>query len=119
MKKIKWFALACFAVLLALVACNKNTPTVDPAPIQKSFASSEPSTKTSADKAVNAIKAGDYAGALAELKTLAGNARLTPEQQQAIKDVMAQVQSALTAGVDKAKTDASKTVDDLKKSMQK
>ena len=73
----------------------------------------EASLKDSADKAVASVKAADYSGALAELKTLAGNAKLTPEQQQAIKDVMAQVQKALTDAAGKAAEEAGKALKDV------
>ncbi len=119
MNSYKWIALGMVAVALAFAGCNKNTQNVDPAPVEKSFASAEPATKTTADKAVSAIKAGDYTSALSELKTLASNAKLTPEQQQAIKDVMAQVQKAITDMAGKAQGDASKTVDNLQKSLPK
>ena len=73
--------------------CSKQS-SVDTASFEKSFKSAEATVQTSADKVVTAIKSADYSGALAELKTLASNAKLTPEQQQAIKDVMAQVEKA-------------------------
>ncbi len=109
---------ALFALTLVVVGCGKQS-TVNTAPLEQSFKSAEPATQTTADKAVAAIKAGDYAGALTELKTLAGNAKLTPEQQQAIKDVTDQVQKAVAQVAEKAKDQATKTVDDVKKSLTK
>ncbi len=119
MNSCKWIVLAVAALALAFAGCNKNKQNVDTAPIEKSFSSAEPTTKTTADKAVSAIKAGDYGGALSELKTLAANAKLTPEQQQAIKDVMAQVQTAITDMATKAQGQAGKAVGDLQKSLPK
>jgi hypothetical protein len=115
----KWTVLAMTAVTLAFVGCSKNQSNVDTAPVEKSFASAEPTTKSTADKAVSAIKAGDYASALGELKALASNVKLTPEQQQAIKDVAAQVEKAIADMAAKAKGEANKAVDDLKKSLPK
>ncbi len=115
----KLIVLAMIAVGLTFAGCSKNQSSVDTAPVEKSFSSAEPTTKTTADKAVSAIKAGDYTTALSELKTLAGNAKLTPEQQQAIKDVMAQVQKAITEKATQAQGEAGKAVDNLQKSLPK
>jgi hypothetical protein len=118
MKTNAWILAGIIAGTLALAGCAKQLG-VDPAPIEKSFASAEAAAKVSADKAVTAIKAGDYAGAMTELKTLAGNAKLTPEQQQAIKDVMAQVQQAVADAAAKVKGDASKAMGDMQKTLPK
>ena len=82
MKSSKWIVLTMVAITFVFVGCTKNSSNVDTAPVERSFASAEPTTKTTAEKAVSAIKAGDYASGLTELKTLASNAKLTPEQQQ-------------------------------------
>lgn len=119
MNVTKWLVLAIAASALTFAGCNKGQANVDTATVEKSFASAEPSAKTSADKAVSAIKAGDYTSALGELKTLASNAKLTPEQQQSVKDVMAQVQKAITDMAAKAQGDAGKAVDNLQKSLPK
>src|SRR5512140_131650 len=115
----KWLVLGIAAVVLTLAGCNKGSANVDTATVEKSFASAEPSTKTTADKAVSAIKAGDYASALSELKSLAGNAKLTPEQQQSVKDLMAQVQKAISDLATKSQGEAGKAVDNLQKSLPK
>ena len=115
----KLIVLAMTATALAFLGCSKNQSSVDTAPVEKSFASAEPTTKTTADKAVSAVKAGDYTTALSELKTLASNAKLTPEQQQAIKDVMAQVQKAVADMATQAQGEAGKAVDNLQKSLPK
>ncbi len=119
MKPYQWIVLVMAVLTLAVAGCNKNKANVDTAPVEKSFSSADPAVKSSADKAVSAIKSGDYAGALTELKTLAANAKLTPEQQQAIKDVMAQVQNALTGMATKVEGDVGKAAGDLQKSLPK
>ncbi len=119
MKACKWLVLVGVALVIGIAGCSKNQPQVNTAPLEKSFSSAEPTTKTTVDKAVSAIKAGDYTSALSELKTLASNAKLTPEQQQSIKDVMAQVQQAIAAMATKAQGDAGKTIGDLQKSLPK
>ena len=65
--------------------------------VESSFASAEPSQKESAQKAVDAAKAGNYAGAMAQLQALGANAKLTPEQQQAIQDMLADMQKQIQA----------------------
>ena len=115
----KSIILTIAALALAFTGCSKNSSKVDTAPVEKSFASADPTTKSTADKAVSAVKAGDYSSALGELKSLASNAKLTPEQKQAIGDVMAQVQKAITDMAAKAQGDADKAVGDLQKSLPK
>ncbi len=105
-------------VLVAVVGCSKKS-SVDTAPLESSFKSAEPATQSTVDKAVTAIKSQDYSGALTQLQTLAQNAKLTPEQQQAIKDVMAQVKQAITEQANKAAGEASKAAGDLQKSLPK
>ena len=56
---------------------------------------------------------------MAELKTLASNAKLTPEQQQAIKDLMAQVGKAISEAAGKVAGDASKAVKDMPNALPK
>src|SRR5689334_17376292 len=103
MKVMTWTVIALAAVTMAMNGCSKKG-NVDTAPLEKSFASAEPANKAGADKAVSEIKAGDYSAAMASLQKLATQAKLTPEQQQAIKDVLAQVQKELTDAVAKTAT---------------
>lgn len=118
MKLYTWMLLTLAVVALAVVGCNKKS-SVDTAPLESSFKTAEPATQTTANKAVTSIKAGNYAEALTELKTLASNTKLTPEQQQAIKDAMAQVQQSMSDQASKMAGDASKSLDDMKKSLPK
>ena len=112
------FLMAAMAATLALAGCGKSGG-VDPSALEKSLKSSEPATQEVADKAVAAIKSADYAGALTQLQSLASQAKLTPEQQQAVKDVMAQVQKAVADAAGKAAGEAGKAADDLQKSLKK
>jgi hypothetical protein len=118
MKIYRVFLMMVAATTLALVGCKKGG-SVDTSNMEKSFASADAAAKSSAEKAVTAIKSADYAGALAELKTLGEKAKLTPEQQQAIKEVMAQLQQLVADTASKAAGDASKAVGDLQKSLKK
>ena len=106
------------AAALAVVGCKKGG-SVDTSSLEKNFATAEAAAKSGVDKAVTAIKSADYAGALAELKTLAEKGKLTPEQDQAIKDVMAQLQQLVTDAANKVAGEANKAVGDLQKSLKK
>lgn len=103
---------------LAIVGCKKEG-SVDTSNMEKSSVSADAAEKSSAEKAVAAIKSADYSGALAELKTLREKAKLTPEQQQAVKDIMAQLQQLVADTANKAASNASKAAEDLQKSLKK
>jgi outer membrane protein assembly factor BamD (BamD/ComL family) len=118
MKFTGWILIVMAATALVLSGCNKKS-SVDTAPLEKSFASAEPANKSTADQAASDIKAGDYAGAMAKLQKLAAQAKLTPEQQQAVKDVLAQIQKQLSDVATQAGKDAQKAAGDLQKSLPK
>ncbi len=103
------------AVALMAGGCKKSG--VDTARLENSFKSAEAPAQTLVEEAVTTIKAGDYAGGLAKLKSVADKAKLTPEQQQAIQDVIAQLQKLLGEAAQKATQDAGKAVGDLQKSL--
>ena|SRR5258707_1168762 len=113
-----WVVVAAVALLVAASGCGKKG-SVDTSQLESSFKSAEASTQGAADKVVTAIKSADYSGALSQLQTLAKNAKLTSVQQQAIKDVMAQVQKAISETVNKAAGEASKSLDNAAKALQK
>src|SRR5262245_27094583 len=117
MKAKNWILAGMATVALVLCGCKKSG--VDTAPLEKNFTSAEPAAKSSADKAVSAIKAADYSGAMAELQKLAAQAKLTPEQQQAVKDVLAQVQKQLSEAATKVGKEAEKAAGELQKSLPK
>ena len=117
MKIQQLILITVMAVAFAFGGCKKSG--VDTSGLEKSFKSAEPATQSSADKVVSAIKAGDYASATAELKTLAEKAKLTSGQQQAIKDVTAQLQQMVAGAVKKAGDKANEAGGDLQKSLKK
>ena len=92
---------------------------VDTSKLEAAFQTAEPAVKSAVDTAVTAIKGADYSGAVTQLQSLAGKFQLTPEQQQAVNDVIAKVQKALTDVSAKAAGDASKTATDMTKSLGK
>jgi hypothetical protein len=106
------------ALTLAMSGCNKQGG-VDTALFEKSFKSAEATVQTSADKVVTAIKSSDYSGALAELKTLASNAKLTPDQQQVIKDLTTQVEKLIADAASKVAREAGNAIKDVPKALPK
>jgi hypothetical protein len=118
MNAYKWIIAGMIAGALVITGCNQQGG-VDTASVEKAFSAAAPDLKVSADKVVTAVKAGDYATAMTELKTLGGNAKLTPEQQQAVKDLIAKVQAALTDAAAKVSGDASKSAGDMQKALPK
>ena len=114
---MKRFASLLVVVMLVLVVgCGKKS-SVDTGKLESSFQAAEPGLKSDADKVVADVKAGKYSEALADLQSLAKKAKLTPEQQAAIKDVIAQVQKVLAEAADRAAADAQKAGEELKKSL--
>lgn len=118
MKTTRWIHSAIMALTLAMSGCSKQGG-VDTASFERIFKAAEATVQTSADKVVTAIKSGDHSGALAELKTLANNAKLTPEQQQAIKNVMAQVEKLIADAASKAAGEVGMAVNDVPKTLPK
>jgi len=111
MKSFKTLFLTIAVVGLTLVACSKKS-SVDTFALESSFKSADAATKSVADNAASAIKSADYAGALSQLQSLAKETKLTPEQQQAIKDVLANVQQAISDAAAKAVGEATKAAGD-------
>ena len=107
---------AALVVGIGLVGCSKKS-SVDTGKLESSFRSAQPAAKSDVDKAVTAIKAGNYSEALTDLQSLAKKAKLTPEQQQAIKDTIAAIQKQMAEAASKAASDAQKAAGDLKKSL--
>ena len=105
------------ALAFALVGCKKSG--VDTSKLENSFKSAETAAQSSVQKAVSAIKSADYAGAMTELKSVADKAKLTPEQQQAINDTVAQLQQMIADAAKQAGEKASEAVGDMQKSLKK
>jgi hypothetical protein len=110
--------LCCAGLALGISGCSKKSD-VDTTKLEQSFATAEPADKSQAAKVVDAVKARDYDAAIASLKTLAQQAKLTPEQKAAIQDVTDQVQKELSAAIKKAAEGGQKALEDAKKSLPK
>ena len=111
MKKLLFTLIALTGLaLFGLTGCSKSGAGIDTSKVESAFQAVSQADKAELQNALTAIKSGDYAGALASLKKAAATAKLTPEQQQSLKDLVVQVQSKLTDGAKKAVDDASKAV---------
>ena len=108
MKRMGFVLVGVMAVSLAFVGCGKKG--VNTSNLQSSFKSAEPAMQSDVDKAVTAIKAGNYSEGLTDLQRLAAKAKLTAEQEQAIKDAIAQVQQRITEAANKAAGDLQKSL---------
>ena len=119
MKRLFLILAVCAGAALGLTACSKSESSVDTSKVESSFESVPAADKGDLDKAITAIKSNDYATALASLKQVASNVKLTPEQQAAVKDLIAQVQAKLTAAGSQAVDTANKAASDLQKNLPK
>lgn len=99
--------------------CSKSGISVDTAGFEKSFSSAEAAVKDTANKVVEAVKKSDYSGAMAELKQLASNVKITDEQKKAVNELLAQVQKALADMGNKAADGANKAIGDAQKALGK
>lgn len=116
MKRYIWLVTLALAGTLAVVGCGKKSG-VDTDKLQRSFKSAEPAAQSDVDKAVTAVQDGKYSEAMAYLNKVASKAQLTPEQEAALRDTIAQIQKQISAGAEKAAGDMQKSADDLKKSL--
>ena len=108
------------AAAFAVAGCSKNGGVnVDTTKLTAAFQSASADAKTAADTVAAGIKSGDYAGAVTQLKGLGDKYKLTPEQQQVVKDLIAQVQKVIADAAAKGAADASKGAADLGKSLPK
>jgi hypothetical protein len=118
--KTNTFLLTLFAVIaIAFTGCGKAGVKIDTAGIEKSFSSAETTLKDASSKATDAVKKGDYAGALKELQSLAGNVKLTDDQKSAINNLIEQVKKALADAGAKAAEGANRAVGDAQKAIGK
>jgi outer membrane protein assembly factor BamD (BamD/ComL family) len=119
----KWNSLFALLIMaaLTLVGCAKNdsSGTVDTTRMETAFSTAEAPTQTRAQKAVTALKTGDYTSAVAQLKDLANDAKVTPEQKKAVMDTLAAAQEKIAKLTEKAAENAGKAIDDVKQGLPK
>jgi uncharacterized lipoprotein YajG len=110
---MKYLIISLFASVLLLAGCAKQEggATVDTAKAESEFASADAPLKATLESAVASVKSGDYSAAAATLQKLASETKLTSAQQQAVKDLIAQVQAKIGSAL-KSATDAGKSAGD-------
>ena len=107
------------ALLLFSLAVGCAKKGVDTSQLQSSFRSADPAARSDVDNAVAALKDGKNSEALAYLNKVAAKAKLTAEQQQAVKDVINQITQQMQQAAAKAAGDTQKAATDLQKSLKK
>ena len=114
------------AMVIAVVGCGGSgggdaevtaPTTVDTAALETSMATGDPAAQSDSAKAVTAIKAGDYAGAMTSLNSLAAQAKLTPEQKTAATDLIEAVKKQIEAAGAKAAEEGTKILEEGKKTV--
>jgi len=109
MKPLHYLGALTAAFAITFAGCSKDG-SIDTSKVESTFAAAEPSAKSQVDQIVTAVKAGDFAAASAPLQALASNAKLTPDQQQAVKDLMTQVQEKVKEAAAKVAEQTAETV---------
>lgn len=89
------YTLAMGAMLLA-PGCSSKHGGLDTGRAEASFQSAAPDQKAELDQVIASLSARDYPAAAATLGRLAGNARLTPVQREAVADLIEQVNTMIT-----------------------
>jgi len=119
---IKLFSVIVISLAIAttFTACKKQegaatkagAVSIDTSSAQEQLRTVEPEIRVDFDKALEAIKNANYTEALSKLQAIGTNAKLTPEQRQAVRDLVAKVQQAMAGS-------ATKALDDVQKSLPK
>jgi PBP1b-binding outer membrane lipoprotein LpoB len=120
--KIQHLFLTLIAAAAFVVAgCSKTdgSSSVDTAKLSAAFQAAEADAKTAVESVTTAVKNADYAGAITQLKALGDKYKLTPEQQKAVSEVVAQVQKAIEVAAGKATAEAGKAATDLGNAIKK
>ncbi len=106
------WVLFCFTAILtfAFLGCKPSAPSGEQA-----FANASPELKAAWQKASDAAKANDYAGALVLLQDLKNRQGLTPEQQQAVDKTATAVSDKMYEAAGNGDPKAKQALDDMRK----
>jgi hypothetical protein len=89
-KRSVWILVLALGASLTVSGCGHKG--VSTSELQSSFKSAEPAMQTLVDKAVASVNSNNYPEALNDLQTLSHKARLTVDQEQALKDTIAAIE---------------------------
>lgn len=117
MKRHSWFWIAFLAAALVVPGCAKKEE-INTAKLEAAFQSASTDLQALYNEAVVAIQTADYAEALKLLNKLAANVQLTPEQKQAVLDMIEQVKKVGGAAVSDASAAANKAAQDAGKAAE-
>ena len=118
MKRFAWMLVVALGASLAITGCG-HKGAVSTSELQSSFKSAEPAMQSQVDKAVVAVKSNNYSEALSDLQILAHKARLTPDQQQVLKDTIATIQNKISSTTNKPAAEPQRIPVDLQKLLGK
>jgi|ERR1017187_3129045 hypothetical protein len=100
MKRFAWMLVVALGASLVITGCG-HKGAVSTSELQSNFKSAEPAMRTLVDNAVAAVKSNNYPEALSNLQLLSHKARLTPDQQQSLKDTIAAIQEKTSSTTNK------------------
>lgn len=114
MKTPLLLALLAALTLAGPLGCKKQEATVDTAQVESAFATAEPGLKGDLDRALNAIKAGNWSEAGTSLQSLASNVKLSETQKSSLLGLLEQIKAKAGEVATEAKTKATELTQDAK-----
>jgi predicted small lipoprotein YifL len=118
MKRFAWILVVALGASLAITGCG-HKGAVSTSELRSSFKSAEPAMQSQVDKAVASVKSNNYPEALSDLQVLSHKARLTPDQQQSLKDTIAAIQNKISSTTNKPADGPQKLPAELQKLLGK
>jgi hypothetical protein len=118
MKRFVWMLVVALGASLAITGCG-HKGAVSTSELRSSFKSAEPAMQTLVDNTVASVKSNNYPEALSDLQVLSHKARLTPDQQQSLKNTIAAIQNKISSTTNKPAAEPHKQPDYLQKLLGK
>jgi hypothetical protein len=118
MKRLGWILVVALGASLAIIGCG-HKGRVSTSELRSNFKSAEPAMQTLVNNTVAAVKSNNYPEALSNLQLLSHKARLTADQEQAIKDTIAAIQEKTASMTNKPAVEPQRNLDPLQDLMRK